>query len=194
MSKTRKELIEDVSDGIHELSRAIEEHSVSATTHQVEVVSPDAVNAATRLGDSLQVHGNSMESATDNLVGGIALAVGGLLFSGIVNAAIKNRQALEEVIHEVLRLIEVLQSLEKMNERKGRVSFDEAARKTYARGTTIEERTTFLNNLIYQDIIEIEEINGEDYLFVNQESEEYNDFWDRIEKFRSALFPDSDEA
>jgi len=198
VSKTRKELLEDMSGDVQDLSRAIEDHSTSFTVNGVEVHSPDILGASSQLDDGLRAHGKSMESAADSLVGAVALGIGGLisaaLVNGVVQAALQTREANEAVLLEMARLIQILESLENLIERKGRISFDEAVKKTYATGTTTEDRITLINNLIHQQyVVEVEEIDEEDFLLVDKGSEDYEEFWTRVEAIKQALLPNPDE-
>jgi hypothetical protein len=100
---------------------------------------------------ALDEHGKNIKSAGESLMVGLiastVIGIGGLIFNKILDVAIQ-RGKLDA------QIIQLVTSIYSLQQRHGPMDYDFILERSYAEGTTTDERRTLINGLVASGLIE----------------------------------------
>ena len=96
-------------------------------------------------------------------------------------------EALKEQGEEIQKKIQMIESIIALQEKFGSMEYDFVARRSFAASSTVEERQTILNGLIFEEIVQETLVDDRMLLSIDPESEALNDFWDWLDEMNENL-------
>lgn len=205
----------DFLESINELSDAIDQHSQTTfSVDPIETYSPQMADALDKHGENIEsaadtlekalsqhgkdiktassTFGKDINSAADTILSAVVTGIGGLIGAAFIHGTMQITQKLFELLIDKVReraqLTQLLNSLDSLTKQSDRISYDRAAKMSFAERTTTEDRITLLNNLIHEyEAVSLTAVDGEDYINIDSNSEGYKKFWGKNDEIAKAL-------
>ncbi len=202
---TRKEIFEALAENIGDLSDEMEESSYrhrdaansfssgaarmsDATDRLAQQVEYTFNGMSVSFEKAADRHGKSIEKAGGDfvagLVGGAAVLAGGIIVGGLLGIF---GDLLKERAEEIQKKIQMIKLIIALQEKYGPMDYDFVAKRAFAVSSTLEERQTILNGLIFDKIVQEVLAGNRVLLSIDPESEALSDFWEWLDKVRENL-------
>lgn len=205
---TRKEILEALAENLDGLSDRMGESSdryrdaadgfsdganrmADASDRLAEQVEYTFNGVSISLENAADRHGKSIEKAGSDfvagLVGGAAVLAGGMIVGGVLKIFGDLFLVLKEQAEETQKKINMIESIMALQNKYGPMEYDFVAQRSFAVSSTLEERQTILNGLIFDEIVQEAAVDGRMLLSIDPEGEALTDFWEWLDGVNEKL-------
>ena len=170
---TRKEILENLQYEIERLTD-VEQNNIDA----LQQVADKHTEALQKHGDAQIEASQTIERAIKSFDSGIEGGVFMLLFGGLIAALYKR-------VKEINKKTDLIKSILKLQEKNECLSYNFIIERSFAEGSTKEERQNIINELIYDGIITEYKKEGVEAVRIDKNSSELKSYWDWLDNFQS---------